>query len=436
MARFLIATQPITGHVLPALPIARALVHRGHEVRWYTGAKFRHRVEATGAHFEPYRVAYDFDDGDYNAGFPGRDALQGLRQIKFDFVNIFMKQIAPQHIDFKAIHHRSPVDVIVADPSIGAAVTFNAKGGPPYAIYNVSCLGIKSRDTAPFGLGLLPSGTAAGRLRNRLLYALASNVIFRDVSAEFGRQLRSLGLLPRPFEGVMESPYLFLEPTVPGFEYQRSDLPPQVHFIGALLPDAPGDFVPPTWWSEVVAKRRPVVLVTQGTVATNPHELITPAVVGLADDNVVVIAAGVKSTTALGLDSLPANAHVEPFVPFNRLLPYVDVYVTNGGFGGVHFALANGVPIVAGGITEDKPEIGNRVAYSGVGINLKTNKPSPEQMRAAVKRVLSTPSYRQKARELQAELARHDAPGEAAILLEQLAATKQPVFAARAAAAS
>ncbi len=34
MARFLIATQPITGHILPALPIVRTLVQRGHEVRW------------------------------------------------------------------------------------------------------------------------------------------------------------------------------------------------------------------------------------------------------------------------------------------------------------------------------------------------------------------------------------------------------------------
>ena len=431
MARFLVATQPVTGHVLPALPIARALVDRGHEVRWYTGAKFKDRVEATGAHFEPYRVAYDFDDSDYNAAFPGRDALGGLRQIKFDFVNVFMKQIGPQHIDFKAILHRFPADVIVADPSVGAAMTFNAKGGPPYAIYNVTCLGVKSRDTAPFGLGLLPSGTAAGRLRNHLLYALASNVIFRDVSAELGRQLRSLGLPPARYDGMFPSPYLFLEPTVPGFEYPRSDLPPQVHFIGALLPDAPGAFVPPAWWSDVVSKRRPVVLVTQGTVATNAHELIAPTVEGLAGDDVVVIAAGVKSPAALGLEPLPANAHVEPFVPFDRLLPYVDVYVTNGGFGGVHFALANGVPIVAGGITEDKPEIGNRVAYAGVGINLKTNMPSPEQVRAAIKQVLSTPSYREKARELQAELARHDAPAEAAALLEQLAATRQPVFARR-----
>jgi UDP:flavonoid glycosyltransferase YjiC (YdhE family) len=106
----------------------------------------------------------------------------------------------------------------------------------------------------------------------------------------------------------------------------------------------------------------------------------------------------------------------------------VDVYVTNGGFGGVQFALMNGVPIVAGGTTEDKPEIGNRIAYSGVGINLKTNTPTPAQIHTAVKTVLSNPQYRQKAQQIQAELGQHDAPTEAARLLEQLAETRRPLL--------
>src|SRR5690349_4088526 len=111
MARFLIATQPITGHVLPALPIVRTLVARGHEVVWYVGQKFRTQVEATGARFAPYQEAYDYDDDDYDAAFPGRHQLQGLNQIKFDFINVFMKQIGPQHHDIAALLRDFPADV-------------------------------------------------------------------------------------------------------------------------------------------------------------------------------------------------------------------------------------------------------------------------------------------------------------------------------------
>ena len=241
------------------------------------------------------------------------------------------------------------------------------------------------------------------------------------------RQCDLLGVRRRKFDGVMTSPYLFLEPTVPSFEYPRSDLPPVVHFIGALLPDAAAAFQPPAWWSEVEQKRRPVILITQGTVATDARDLVAPALKGLAHEDVLVIVAGVSDASMIGDQPLPANARVEAFVPFKQLMPHVDVYITNGGFGGVQFALANGVPIIAAGSTEDKPEIANRVAYSGVGVNLKTNVPSPDAVRAAVQQVLSNPSYRQRAQGIQTELAALDAPAQAVQLLEQLARTRQPV---------
>ena len=427
MSRFLFATQPITGHFLPALPIVRTLVERGHEVMWYTGKKFRSKVEAAGATFAPYQDAYDYDDSDYDAAFAGRSAHKGLNQIKFDFIHLFMKQIGPQHHDLQAILSHFPADALVGDPSIFAAFTVNEKGGPPNATYNITVLGIKGRDVAPFGLGMLPIDSALGRLRNRLLYGLASNVIFKAVSDEFGRQCQHVGAAPRKFDGVPVSPYLFLQPTVPACEYPRTDLPPQVHFIGALLPDAPTDFTPPAWWDQVVHKQRPVVLVTQGTVATDVQELVVPTLRALANEDVTVIAAGVKDRAALGSDPLPVNAYVEAFVPFKPLLPHVDVYITNGGYGGVMTALAQGVPVIAGGITEDKPEVGNRLAFSGVGINLKTATPTAEQIGTAVKQVLAEKSYQQQAQAMQRELGRYQAPVLAAGLLEKLAATRRPV---------
>ncbi len=53
MARFLICTISVTGHVSPALPIARKLVDHGHQVYWYTESEFQAKVESIGAHFIP-----------------------------------------------------------------------------------------------------------------------------------------------------------------------------------------------------------------------------------------------------------------------------------------------------------------------------------------------------------------------------------------------
>jgi hypothetical protein len=80
--------------------------------------------------------------------------------------------------------------------------------------------------------------------------------------------------------------------------------------------------------------------------------------------------------------------------------PRTAVMVTNGGFGGVQQALANGVPLVVAGATEDKKEVAARVAWSGTGVKLRTPRPSPRALRRAVQRVLTRPDYGVRARQL------------------------------------
>jgi UDP:flavonoid glycosyltransferase YjiC (YdhE family) len=136
------------------------------------------------------------------------------------------------------------------------------------------------------------------------------------------------------------------------------------------------------------------VHVTQGTIANHDwDELVGPALQGLAGDDVLVVV----STGNRPLDTLPplpANARAATFLPYDRLLPRTDVLVTNGGYGGVHYALEHGVPLVVAGTTEDKVEVTARVAWSGAGIDLRTNAPTPDAVATAVRTVLAEPGYR------------------------------------------
>ena len=173
----------------------------------------------------------------------------------------------------------------------------------------------------------------------------------------------------------------YLVPTVPEFEYPRRDLPEKVEFVGPFLPDGVDDWTPPEWWADVLAARaagRPVVLVTQGTIATDPRNLLLPAIEGLADSDALVIATtvGFDADEVIPPEQRPANLRLTEFVPFTELLPLTDLMVTNGGYGGVQLALANGVPLVVAGLTEDKMEVSARVIWSGTGVALKTDTPS------------------------------------------------------------
>jgi UDP:flavonoid glycosyltransferase YjiC (YdhE family) len=219
-----------------------------------------------------------------------------------------------------------------------------------------------------------------------------------------------------------------MQSSVPGFEYPRSDLPANVHFIGMMPAQAPHGWTPPAWWGDLDGGR-PLLHVTQGTVANASPELIGPALEGLAGEDVlVVVSTGGRPVEELGLGKLPANARVGTFLSYPRLLPRTAAMVTNGGYGGVQTALSYGVPLAVAGTTEDKPEVAARVAWPGAGVNLKTAAPTPAQIRDAVGILLEDQRYRARAQALQAEYARYDALTLGAELLERLAATGRPVL--------
>ena len=124
-------------------------------------------------------------------------------------------------------------------------------------------------------------------------------------------------------------------------------------------------------------------------------DLVRPTMEGLAQDDVlVVVTTGGRPVDSLA-GPLPDNVRVASYLPYDELLPKTDVLVTNGGYGGVQFALRHGVPLVVAGQTEEKAEVSARVAWSGTGINLRTNRATPDAAAKAVRTVLSDSSYRE-----------------------------------------
>jgi UDP:flavonoid glycosyltransferase YjiC (YdhE family) len=246
-------------------------------------------------------------------------------------------------------------------------------------------------------------------------------VIFRDAQAYWRARRAQVGLSTDEWlldTGKRVS--LYLQPTVPSLEYPRSDLPSNVRFIGMLPADPPPDLALPDWWADLDAGR-PVVHVSQGTIANARPDLIEPAIQGLAGEDVlVVVSTGGRSIESLQLGQLPANVRISTFLPYPQLLPKCAVMVTNGGYGGVQMAVSAGVPLVVAGTSEDKLEVSARVAWSGAGLSLKTATPTPAAVRGAVMRLLRDNAFRARAQALRAEFAAYAAVPLGIALIEQL----------------
>jgi UDP:flavonoid glycosyltransferase YjiC (YdhE family) len=212
------------------------------------------------------------------------------------------------------------------------------------------------------------------------------------------------------FDAMHALPDRYLQLAASSFEFPCSDLPGKIRFVGPLPAKAADASFDPAKWLPLLRSGRPVVLVTQGTIANGDFsELLEPTIQALAEEDVTVIATlGTSEPRTLSI-KIPDNTIVVPFVPFDKVMPDVSVFVTNGGYGSVNQALSNGVPLVVAGTTEDKAFVAARVGWSGAGIDLQTQRPSPQQVQDAVQCVLNQHSYRNNARRLAQDFARYNA---------------------------
>jgi MGT family glycosyltransferase len=414
MSSIIITSVPAHGHVTPLLTVAEGFVKRGDDVRFLTGSRFAEKVRATGATFVPLPEEADFDDTSHLARFPERAKLKGVKAAAFDIEHVFARPARLQYEALMAALATQPADAVLAEPVfLGAAFLLEHQrpARPAVVVCCVIPLCIDSRDIAPFGMGL-PPARILNRPRNAALAALSRRMLRRPygVIDDLHREVHG-----KPMPGTLMTwgrrADALVQFTVPSFEYPLSDAPPEHHFAGSL--SAAGSQAPlPEWWADLDGSK-PVVHVTQGTIANLDYDqAITPTLEALADEDVLVVV----STGGRPLDTLPplpANARAAMYLPYDELLPRTAVYVTNGGYGGVQYALRYGVPIVATGGKEDKPEVGARVAWTGVGRRIRSEHPTPRALRRDILAVLNQPRYRQASQRIAADMAA--APGFAGL---------------------
>ncbi len=419
--KILIASTPATGHLNPLLAIARILMAEGHEVAFLSGSVLRDRIEAIGAKFHALPKGADYDLRDFDSAAPER-----LDWLRVALERVFVDPIPAQHEGLLQVLGGFPADIIIADDMLFGVVPMllgPRSKRPPIALCGTSFLHWCREDGAPHFVGLPPATTKQQRDEYAAISREHDRVIYQPVADRLNRSLQTMGVGPLSmtlFDSVVDLADAYLQLTVPSFEFPR-DIPPSVHFVGTP-PIIPNQVPLPSWADELDGSRK-VVLVTQGTVANHNLGLVVgPTLAALANepDLLVVATAGGRPIDAIP-GPIPGNARLSQYLPFEWVLPKVDVFVTNGGYGSVNQALSFGIPLVAAGLTEDKADVNARVAWSGVGINLAPNAPTPGALRQAVRTVLDKPDYRRRAALIAGEFASIDTRSEVLRIVSQLA---------------
>lgn len=425
--KVLMTSTPATGHINPMLAVAHVLMTEGHEITVLSGSWLRDRIERSGARFRAFPGPADVDMRDLHAVAPELAGIApGFEWLRIALERCFIDRLASQYMGLRRALRDFPADIIVGDDMMFGVLPMllgSQSRRPPIVLCGTSFLHWCRDDGAPHFLGLPPAASPADFERYRAIAQDFENLTNGPAMKSLNRVLCELGAGPVSlplFDCVVALADAYLQLSVPSFEFPR-DIPPTVSFVGTppiIRQQAP---LPP--WAKDLDGSRKVVLVTQGTVANHDFGLlVAPTLAALANepDILVVATAGGRPVDAVP-GPVPGNARLASYLPFEWLLPHVDVLVTNGGYGSVNQAMSAGIPLVTAGLTEDKADVNARVAWSGMGINLATNAPTPEALRDAVRSVLDTPRYRVRARAMADEFRAIDTRSEIMRIITEVA---------------
>jgi UDP:flavonoid glycosyltransferase YjiC (YdhE family) len=423
--KILLASIPATGHFNPILVAARILKEAGHETAIYTSVIFRDKIEKAGVRFLP--LPEDADQGvrDFIASFLEKNKVTpGPKEMVKAFTGAFINPMTSQFRGLQTLLKKFPAEVVIYETCFTGVLPMllgPRSERPACVCLGITALPLKRADGAPWGPGLLPSEDPEKRKEYAEVARDLEEARELPLRRTADKMLAGIGLPPLPaslFESEAVLADLILQPCTPGFEFPLLEPEERLRFIGALLPSGAGDV--PDEIKEAKKAGRKIILVSQGTIANNDlGKLLAPTILGLGDreDLLILVTTGGKPIENIPC-ALTPNTIASQYLDFGQILPDVDVLVAFGSYGTVTQALSFGVPIVVAGMGEDKPEVAARVISTGTGINLATDTPTPEQIRAAVDQIFAKPEYRACAQKLAQEFASYDSAKRLAELVE------------------
>ena len=372
--RVLFTLLPAIGSLHPLLPVARALVHAGHQVAFCSSRAFGPEIQAHGFHAFAAGLDFLISDPRYidilcqEAGltFP---ELTGKARFAWVTNHLFIGVAARRMLpDVVALARDWAADLIVRESLEFSGCVAAERMGIPHAA----------------------------------VAAAADSAL--DLRAQLGEPLAKLraqaGLAPDP---DVQMPYRFLNLCFmpPGWDGPDATFPDTAHFLRHTNSPRTGECVPP-WFEPRSA--RPLVLVSLGTVFHRTSGLLERILEGLRGERLSLL-------VAVGQDQDPARfgpqtttVRIERYLPLPQLLPRCALLVTHGGFNSTKEALSCGVPLVVIPIAGDQPYCAERCAALGVAQVVGPDERTPERIREAVRVVLGDPSYRGRAEATRQEM--------------------------------
>lgn len=361
MSKIVFFCIPASGHTNPTLEVVKELIRQGHEVLYYSYDIMKEKIESAGATY------VSCDKYDREQKLCPEDAARIGKDVVFS-TNILVETTL----------------------ALGEKVCENMKIYQPDCIVADSMAVWGKAAALRLGIPFISSTTtfAFNKESAKVMKQSFGDLIKLMVSLpKINKNIKRLQKAGYPFKNILDliqndEKVNTIVYTSREFQPSAETFPENYCFVGPSIREVKEPF--PT-------SKQKTVYISMGTVNNVMLELYKNCMEALKDTDYRVVMSVGALTEISKFGEIPDNFIVKNSVDQIAVLEQTDVFLTHCGMNSASEGLYFEVPLVMFPQTAEQSGVANRVAELGAGIFLEGT--APEQIRAAVEKILGDETY-------------------------------------------
>lgn len=365
MSKIVFFCIPAHGHTNPTLGVVDELVHRGHEVWYYSYTPFREKIESLGAKF----IACD--DYDTEQKLEPKDTVRVGKDLAFSTQILVDTTLALDDMVIKNMQELKP-DCIIADSMAVWGKAVALKLDIPF---------VSSTTTFAFN-------RYSAKIMKQSIGQLFGMIFSMPKINKNIKRLQDKGYPVKSVLDIIQNDNMTntIVYTSPEFQPCSETFSDKYTFVGPSIR-------PVT--KEIDKTKNKLIYISMGTVVNDSFEFYKNCISAFADTEYQVIMSVGDLIQIESFGDIPQNISVKNFVDQIAVLNKADVFLSHCGMNSVNESLYYEVPLVMYPQTPEQAGVAARVEQLGAGIYLK--KISTNIIRDTVEQVINTPSYHENA---------------------------------------
>ena len=414
MAHFGFLTLYLTGHLNPAMSLARALEERGHKVTFFNLSDVSQPIQENNFRFVQIG-ACDYPEGTLKQVLSTIATLQGQEAFQF-FLNMMTTLARTSFRELPALIEQTGVDTLVVDQLFPGGATVAQHLRLPYASQaNALAVNYSVRVPPPVLPGTF-ADNAQAEARNEETWRGVRG-LFQPWQDTDNAQRKSWGL--PMYDYVLDdsfSPFAQIAQQQASFDFPRKGLPSTFHYVGPLNHQGTRKEVPFHWEQ---LNNDPLVYASLGTMQNGQEwifRIIMDACAELNAQIVLSLGGSVLNEEKLGV--VPKNVLLVPYAPQFDVLARSNLCITHAGLNTALDSLTNGVPMIAIPIANDQFGVGARIEWTNTGKTISLADLTAECLHGKMSEFFRNSTYQTHAKDMQKQIDRLSPLDHACEILE------------------